>query len=307
MLALLKWDMRPEFPSEAPLVRSAWVKPANLVVLSPAPIQVEAKLIQLSLPNLPERFEDMTIDTSWMLTRSGTPRTAFNPRKVPNWERAKWAALPPGWDAGWPGTRDACDPGPRPCPHCAKRVVMRANEGQVRCPACRRRVVYVQGESLTQWAWVAPTPHAPLARLADGTRLPDHTAFNRTRPCPWTRCAAHNYTEVTEAHPLESDTTESEVLTGGTIHINHPGILPDQLHRLVSTCSIDDAEFGEGKKKTRLTHPEIGLRLGITPQRVEQLEKEAMAKMGGEAPLVQISRLEGGRRRARSAPPGGDA
>ena len=75
------------------------------------------------------------------------------------------------------------------------------------------------------------------------------------RPCPYVSCKHHLYLEVTST---------------GSIMLNFPGKEPWELEQ---TCSIDMAESSPGLEQERVAEA-----LGVTRQRVDQVEKKALAK-----------------------------
>ncbi len=86
------------------------------------------------------------------------------------------------------------------------------------------------------------------------------------RPCPFVGCRHHLYLDVTE---------------GGELKLNFPGLEPDELE---VSCSLDVADTGWALLE------EVGAVMGVTAERVRQLEFVALRKMGWSKRLKEINR-----------------
>jgi len=79
------------------------------------------------------------------------------------------------------------------------------------------------------------------------------------RPCPFVGCRWHLYLEVRAS---------------GMIRIVRPGLEPWELEE---SCALDAADRGG------LTLDEVGARLGVTRERVRQIEKRALERLGARS------------------------
>lgn len=85
------------------------------------------------------------------------------------------------------------------------------------------------------------------------------------RPCPFVSCKYHLYLDVNPAT--------------GTIKYNHPNIPPDLMSE---SCALDvaDNEIPEhGNNRLDASLVQIAKHTGLTKQRVQQIEKSALAKL----------------------------
>lgn len=80
------------------------------------------------------------------------------------------------------------------------------------------------------------------------------------RPCPWISCRHHLYLEVNQET--------------GALKINFPEVKED-VSKLDQSCSLDVADQGG------LTLKQVGDVLGLTRERIRQLEVTAMKKLAG--------------------------
>jgi Sigma-70, region 4 len=79
------------------------------------------------------------------------------------------------------------------------------------------------------------------------------------RPCPYVGCGHHLYLRVSK---------------DGIVRLNFPGLEPGDL---AETCTLDVAERGG------LLLEEVGTVMGVTRERVRQIEEQALAKLAGYA------------------------
>lgn len=84
---------------------------------------------------------------------------------------------------------------------------------------------------------------------------------NGIRPCPFVSCQFHLYLTVNKAT--------------GLIRINHPGKEPEELEH---SCALDEADQGEH------TLEQIAEYMGLTRERVRQIEESAMEKLNERHP-----------------------
>ena len=82
---------------------------------------------------------------------------------------------------------------------------------------------------------------------------------NGPRPCPWAGCKHHLYLDV----HLDS------------IYLTYPGLEPEDMDRLVETCSLDVADRGDH------TLEQIGELFNVTRERVRQIETRALTLLNG--------------------------
>jgi hypothetical protein len=101
------------------------------------------------------------------------------------------------------------------------------------------------------------------------------------RPCPWIRCKHHTYIEVSDVY--------------GTVRLNFPDVPPDQMDRLIATCTLDEADKAEAhREKTGrlMTLQKVADRLGMTLERARQIQGDALRKIGPEGARVIAARLK---------------
>lgn len=129
----------------------------------------------------------------------------------------------------------------------------------------RRRQPAPDPGAWEQLAFVWPVVEVPKPKRPKLTVLPPERprtradclpgGWNAQRPCAYVACRHHNYLEVDDR---------------GSIRMNHPDLEP---HELEESCSLDVADRGEH------TQPQVGAFQGMSPQRVEQLERGGLLKL----------------------------
>jgi len=86
------------------------------------------------------------------------------------------------------------------------------------------------------------------------------------RPCPFVSCRYHLYLDVTDS---------------GSIKYNFDGLDPDEL---TPSCAIDAAE-----RAGKMTLKDIGDRMGLTRERIRQIESQALDKLACEIDITEIN------------------
>lgn len=158
-----------------------------------------------------------------------------------------------------PRTRGDCCP--LPCPWCQSTAGVRVDwvddgfsepRQQFSCISCNQCVQYSADHR-----WVPAEPGGRSARETDPRSL------HRCRPCVRVSCKYHLFLDVNDR--------------SGSLKLNFPDQEPDEL---TYSCALDLADEGG------MSLEQVGEAMGLTRERVRQMESSALSNMSGFSDLT---------------------
>lgn len=166
-----------------------------------------------------------------------------------------------------------------------ERIARDAEAARVAAAAAQRlvadRIVQARREEDARRRTVEAVAVAPVKRLAivevdDGRPRTRGECASAERPCPWISCRHHIFVDVTSSGSIVRDGVSHLPLKAGALVAEEfAEEASDALCSMQDTCSLDVADRGDA------TLHEVGELLGVTRERVRQIESIALVKLRG--------------------------